>query len=671
MAGAGQCREAREELSVFRDDSALRGLRGDAESFRNVWLYPSAPSTRVEIDYDVRTFEILSTSEGVSTSAAGSINAVLKTAEREDQGGSTKHGRGNGVRLPAASSSSSSSRTREDTDRWLHDLHLALESDRGSAPLFAQAPSLRRSVWCNDAVESDGSGEEADEGDIAAADDTSAAVDAEDNPRSGVVSFSDMFSNKTFSSALEDFIGGARPDEDTLADDGDESGDQNRGPSPLAPIAQRSPYKATSGAEVFGDDSELEKLMDHLDKHDDFWHQARQAVKEKKDKKRWAVSERIEDLDRAFAEEVKEPAIQYPFELDAFQKEAIIHLERNESVFVAGHTSAGKTVVAEYAFALSTKHCSRAVYTSPIKTISNQKFRDFTDDGFDVGLLTGDVSIKPEASSLIMTTEILRSMLYRGANIIRDIEWVIFDEVHYVNDLERGVVWEEVIIMLPETVNIVCLSATVPNVIEFADWIGRTKRQNIYITGTLKRPVPLEHNLYYHGEMYKVCEANAFSTSGYKKAFMAHKKANAPKPLPSATKSNNRNKLGPNSQHRPQQQRQQQRYSKGHSLNNERTQLSKLLGYLKKEELLPTIVFAFSKKRCDLLADYVRSRDLTTSEEKHEIHVFCNKSFSRLTGTDRNLPQILRVQDLLKKVLCPFSLLFSSPLSPFLFGPDC
>lgn len=126
---------------------------------------------------------------------------------------------------------------------------------------------------------------------------------------------------------------------------------------------------------------------------------------------------------------------------------------------MAAHTSAGKTVVAEYAFALATKHCTRAVYTAPIKTISNQKYRDFCGK-FDVGLLTGDVSIRPEATCLIMTTEILRSMLYRGADIIRDIEWVIFDEVHYVNDAERGVVWEEVIIMLPKHINIVLLSAT-------------------------------------------------------------------------------------------------------------------------------------------------------------------------------------------------------------------
>ncbi|KAG5548297.1 hypothetical protein RHGRI_013857 [Rhododendron griersonianum] len=105
---------------------------------------------------------------------------------------------------------------------------------------------------------------------------------------------------------------------------------------------------------------------------------------------------------------------------------------------------------------LQTQHCTRVVYTAPIKTISNKKIQGFFGK-FDVGLLTGDVSLRPEASCLIMTTEILRSMLYRGADIIRDIEWVIFDEVDYVNDVERGVVWEEVIIMLPRHIHGKCL----------------------------------------------------------------------------------------------------------------------------------------------------------------------------------------------------------------------
>jgi antiviral helicase SKI2 len=139
-----------------------------------------------------------------------------------------------------------------------------------------------------------------------------------------------------------------------------------------------------------------------------------------------------------FYDLVPEMAQHFSFELDVFQKRAVYHLERSESVFVAAHTSAGKTVVAEYAISLAMKHMTRAVYTSPIKALSNQKYRDFKDKFGDVGILTGDIQIKPEAACLIMTTEILRSMLYRGADLIRDVEFVIFDEVHYLNDAERG-----------------------------------------------------------------------------------------------------------------------------------------------------------------------------------------------------------------------------------------
>ncbi|KAG9607454.1 antiviral helicase, partial [Aureobasidium melanogenum] len=122
-----------------------------------------------------------------------------------------------------------------------------------------------------------------------------------------------------------------------------------------------------------------------------------------------------------FRDLVPEMAREWPFEPDTFQKEAIYHLENGDSVFVAAHTSAGKTVVAEYAIALAAKHMTKAIYTSPIKALSNQKFRDFRQEFDDVGILTGDVQIRPEASCLIMTTEILRSMLYRGADIIRDV----------------------------------------------------------------------------------------------------------------------------------------------------------------------------------------------------------------------------------------------------------
>lgn len=222
-------------------------------------------------------------------------------------------------------------------------------------------------------------------------------------------------------------------------------------------------------------------------------------------KEEWAVIDKSDVS--AFYKQLPKLAMEFPFELDVFQKRAVLHLEKGESVFVAAHTSAGKTVVAEYAIALCARHMTRAVYTSPIKALSNQKFRDFKNTFGDVGLITGDVSIAPEASCLILTTEILRSMLYKGADLIRDIEWVIFDEIHYINDTERGVVWEEVIIMLPAHVNIILLSATVPNSFEFADWIGRTKRKPVYVIYTDHRPVPLEHHLFVNSKLFKLVDS--------------------------------------------------------------------------------------------------------------------------------------------------------------------
>ena len=105
-----------------------------------------------------------------------------------------------------------------------------------------------------------------------------------------------------------------------------------------------------------------------------------------------------------------------------------------------------------------------------------------------------------------MTTEILRNMLYRGSDLVRDIEWVIFDEVHYINNAERGVVWEETIIMLPLHIGIIMLSATVPNSMEFANWVGRTKGRKIYVISTYKRPVPLEHSIYVLSKFHLIKE---------------------------------------------------------------------------------------------------------------------------------------------------------------------
>ncbi|TRZ00385.1 hypothetical protein DNTS_004387, partial [Danionella cerebrum] len=275
---------------------------------------------------------------------------------------------------------------------------------------------------------------------------------------------------------------------------------------------------------------------------------------EKGEKRKWAVPVDISSPCDDFYKRVPDPAFKYPFELDVFQKQAILRLEAHDSVFVAAHTSAGKTVVAEYAIALSQKHMTRTIYTSPIKALSNQKFRDFKNTFGDVGLLTGD----------------------------------------------RGVVWEEVLIMLPEHVSIILLSATVPNAVEFSEWIGRIKKRPIYVISTIKRPVPLEHYLY-----------TGNSTKTQKELFLLLDAA-------------------------------------GNFLTKGAIWQT-LLNYLSQKQQTPVVAFTFSRTRCDENARSLTSLDLTSSIEKNEIHSFLQKSLTRLRGNDRHLPQILLMRDLLKR----------------------
>jgi antiviral helicase SKI2 len=182
---------------------------------------------------------------------------------------------------------------------------------------------------------------------------------------------------------------------------------------------------------------------------------------------------------------------------------------------------------------------------------------------------------------------VLGSMLYRGADLIRDIEWVIFDEVHYVNDSERGVVWEEVIIMLPSYVNLIFLSATTPNTLEFSDWIGRTKRKPVHVIKTDYRPVPLSHYLWANLKLHKIMEGKSgFYDSGYQEA------SNALKPKSAVTKgSGNNNAKGAKPKpvaRGPANLAWQAQGSKADWMS--------LVRFLEREELTPTVVFSFSKK---------------------------------------------------------------------------
>ena len=252
--------------------------------------------------------------------------------------------------------------------------------------------------------------------------------------------------------------------------------------------------------------------------------------------RRWAITTRLSPDALAAAERTFTPCHSWPFALDTFQREAIVHMEiegPSAALFISAHTSAGKTVVAEYAIAKAISTRTRVIYTSPIKALSNQKFHDLQrlfggPDRRGVGIITGDVAVNSDAPCLVMTTEILRSMLYRGEEIIRDISWVVFDEIHYINDEERGLAYEEVLLLLPENVGLVFLSATSPNREEFASWIGRTKRKVVYVLGTDKRPVPLNHYLFtckdgacellMDGRRIDEGDPNGFSTATYNKA---------------------------------------------------------------------------------------------------------------------------------------------------------
>jgi len=168
----------------------------------------------------------------------------------------------------------------------------------------------------------------------------------------------------------------------------------------------------------------------------------------------------------------------FPFDLDDFQKQAIVALEAGRSVVVCAPTGSGKTLIGEYAIHRALKRGRRVFYTTPLKALSNQKLRDFRElFGADtVGLLTGDISVNRDAPILVMTTEIFRNMLY-GTPIgevgtsLTGVEAVVLDECHYMNDRQRGTVWEESIIYCPPEIQLVALSATVANSDQLTDWI--------------------------------------------------------------------------------------------------------------------------------------------------------------------------------------------------------
>ncbi|KAF9042917.1 rRNA-processing arch domain-containing protein [Panaeolus papilionaceus] len=331
------------------------------------------------------------------------------------------------------------------------------------------------------------------------------------------------------------------------------------------------------------------------------------------------------------------PDREYKFELDPFQKVSVYAIQRNESVLVSAHTSAGKTVVAEYAIAQCLNRKQRVIYTSPIKALSNQKYREMLAEFGDVGLMTGDVTINPSATCLVMTTEILRSMLYRGSEIMREVAWVIFDEIHYMRDKERGVVWEETIILLPHTVRYVFLSATIPNAMQFAEWICKSHDQPCHIVYTDFRPTPLQHYLFPAGSdgIYLVVnEKGEFREDTFSKA-MGKIQENMGDDPADPTKGG-KGKKG-------KTKKGGDKKGKGPS------DISKIINMIMTKNYNPVIVFSFSKRECEGLALTLTKFEFNNQDEQDLVTKIFNNAIENLAEDDRQLPQIANSLPLLRR----------------------
>ena len=273
------------------------------------------------------------------------------------------------------------------------------------------------------------------------------------------------------------------------------------------------------------------------------------------------------------------------FELDRFQENAIHAIDKAHSVIVTAPTGAGKTVIAEYAVEECIRMERRVIYTAPIKALSNQKYRDFYKEyGERIGIVTGDVVLNPFAQVLLMTTEVFRNTIFDDITRLEDVEYVIFDEIHYINDIDRGTVWEESIIFAPQNIKFICLSATIPNIKQFAEWMRTVRETEIDVIEELERPVPLEHYLYLDG--YGV---------GDLKCLKRIQESLTDEDFPNPHDDKASEKAFPD------------------------LIRTDLIPYIQNKGQLPCLYFCFSRKGCQQNAEYYADRNFLTPEQREEI----------------------------------------------------
>ncbi len=317
-------------------------------------------------------------------------------------------------------------------------------------------------------------------------------------------------------------------------------------------------------------------------------------------------------------------AMEFKHSLDPFQQHAVAAISRDENVLVTAKTGSGKTLVGEYQIAHSLAKGKRVFYTTPIKSLSNQKFHDLKQMFPSVGIMTGDLKFRPDADVVIMTTEILRNLLFkqnsiatRSLGITADLsldrlDAVVFDECHYINDRDRGAIWEETMILLPREVNLVLLSATIQGPEHFAAWLGDLKQKPIYLISTTYRIVPLDHAIVQGDTFPVVMDTKEVFQSAIYKAWLegrwkAEKEGDAHKARV-ADRRRGGYEDGPVA-----------RGSRGEKSFPWR--LNQLVSVLEQKTLLPALVFVFSRRDCEVYAQKIEQTLLDSSDTASVKHI--------------------------------------------------
>ncbi len=345
-----------------------------------------------------------------------------------------------------------------------------------------------------------------------------------------------------------------------------------------------------------------------------------------------------------------DPPIHYTFPLDPFQQHAMKAICNEENVLVTAKTGSGKTLVGEVQIAYSLRKGKRVFYTTPIKSLSNQKFNDLKKQFGSVGIMTGDIKFCPNANIVIMTTEILRNLLFKKDSTTKsigltaeisceDLDAVIFDECHYINDRDRGHVWEEIMILLPPEVKMIMLSATLDHPEYFAEWLGELKQRPINLISTEYRIVPLTHTLWYGQDFHVLMDSkNTYNDKVYKEwlAWRLDKEKAHDKFQQKVKEARAGGQEGPiQGKTRP---------------STFLHQMNELIVALDNKKLLPALFFVLSRKDCEKYVQKVESTLITSSEAAEVVHIW-NFHLRNHKESLEKLPQYHMLRSLVEKGL--------------------